>query len=216
MPRGHKLSRLDFSQHACYEQNKQVYEYIESTSQIEYVILSARWTLGMEGVRFDNKEGGVEYGRKPHLDIVENGKYLYHEDYQHQDAISQAYIKSIHSLLEAGKKVILIYPVPEVGWNVPDYLMRYYFQAPDFVFHDSTASTSYEVYKERNKRTIDALDKVRVSENLSRIFPGNIFCNNSLLERCVVQKGGLIFYKDDDHLSDAGAWVLVERIISHL
>lgn len=42
---------------ACFEQNNQVYEDIVNNPLVEYVILSARWTLGMEGVRFDNKEG---------------------------------------------------------------------------------------------------------------------------------------------------------------
>jgi len=99
----------------------------------------------MEGVRFDNKEGGIEYGRKPHLDFVKNGKYLYREDYQHREEISQAYINYIQSLLDAEKKVILIYPVPETGWNVPRYISRYYWIDPNSDFHSSIASTSREV-----------------------------------------------------------------------
>jgi peptidoglycan/LPS O-acetylase OafA/YrhL len=204
---------------ACYEQNTKVYEDIVSNPLVEYVILTARWTLGMEGVRFDNREGGVEHGQKPQLDIVENGKYLFHEDYSHRELIAKAYINSIQYLLERGKKVILIYPVPEAGWNVPDYMSRFYWLNPDSVFDESTASTSHEVFRERNKRTInafDALGKLELNKNLYRIFPEKIFCDSTLPERCVTHMDGTILYRDDDHLSDAGAKLLIKQVLKKL
>jgi hypothetical protein len=173
----------------------------------------------MEGVRFDNREGGVEHGQKPQLDIVENGKYLFHEDYSHRELIAKAYINSIQYLLERGKKVILIYPVPEAGWNVPDYMSRFYWLNPDSVFDESTASTSHEVFRERNKRTInafDALGKLELNKNLYRIFPEKIFCDSTLPERCVTHMDGTILYRDDDHLSDAGAKLLIKQVLKKL
>jgi hypothetical protein len=201
---------------ACYKQNNIVYEDIVNNPLIEYVILSARWTLGMEGVRFDNKEGGVEHGRKPQLDIVENGKYLLHEDYSHRELIAKAYINTIQYLLDRGKKVILIYPVPEAGWNVPDYMSRLYLLNPGSVFDESTASTSHQVFNNRNKRAIDALDKIEHNKNLHRIFPEEIFCDSILSGRCITHIDGTILYRDDDHLSDAGAKLILEQVLKKL
>jgi len=201
---------------ACYEQSAKVYEDIVSNPLVEYVILSARWTLGMEGVRFDNKEGGVEHGRKPQLDIVENGQYLLHDDYSHRELIAKAYINSIQYLLDRGKKVILIYPVPEAGWNVPDYMSRFYWVNPDSVFDESTASTSHKVFRGRNKNTIDALDELGSNENLYRIFPEKILCDSILPERCVTHMDSTILYRDDDHLSDAGAKLVIEQVLKKL
>lgn len=201
---------------ACFEQNNQVYEDIANKPLVEYVILSARWTLGMEGVRFDNKEGGIEHGRKPHLDIVDNGNYLLHEDYTHRELIAKAYTNSIQYLLDRGKKVILIYPVPEAGWNVPDYMSRFYWVNPESVFDESTASTSYKVFKDRNKRAIDALDNIKPNENLYRIFPETILCDKILPERCVTHMDSVILYRDDDHLSDAGAKLVIDQVLKKL
>lgn len=200
---------------ACYEKNKKVYDFIESNPQIEYVVMAARWTLGIEGVRFNNKEGGVELGRKTHLDIVANDKYLYHEEYSRRGAIAEAYINSVQELLDAGKKVILVYPVPEVGWNVPDYISRYYWVDPNMIYSEATASTNFDVYKARNKRAINALDRIN-DQNLFRVFPGKLFCNNDISGRCIVQKDGEIYYRDDNHLSDAGAKLVLEKVISYL
>jgi hypothetical protein len=201
---------------SCHEKNTKVYEDIVNNPLVEFVILSARWTLGLEGVRFDNKEGGVEYGNKPHLDIVENGEYLFHENYTHRKLLEKAYINSIQYLLDKGKKVILIYPVPEAGWDVPEYMSKIYFFKPDYLYEKNTASTSYQVFMERNKRTIDALDRIAPSKNLYRIRPDNIFCNSKISGRCITQSAGLIFYRDDDHLSDAGAKLVLEQVVSKL
>jgi peptidoglycan/LPS O-acetylase OafA/YrhL len=203
-------------QRACYEQNNEVYDYIMGNPEIEFVILAARWTLGMEGSRFDNQEGGVERGRKPQLDIVENGKYLTHRNYSHRPLIAKAYVKSIHSLLASGKKVIVVYPIPEAGWNVPDYLSQIYWLDQDLAFNESTASTSYDVFKTRNKRAIDALDEIQSNEKLFRIHPEKIFCDNAIIGRCITHKEGVIFYRDDDHVSDEGAKKILEMIVDSL
>lgn len=208
------LYRADDSNPAeCVGHNERIYDYIEQNPEIEYVILVSRWTIGMEGSRFDNGEGGVEYGSRPHLDIVEGGEYLYHEDYGHRSEIALAWSKSIQSLLDAGKKVILIYPVPEAGWNVPDLISSRYFLAPDSVVDGMTASTDHKVFKSRNARTIEALDKAGSGDNLVRIFPEELFCDSYLEGRCITQKDGVIFYRDDNHLSDAGARLLLDKIM---
>ena len=143
-------------------------------------------------------------------------EYLYHEDYGHRELLAQAYRNSIKSLLSAGKKVILVYPVPEAGWNVPDYLVRYYWATLDSAFHHSVASTSYEVYKRRNQNTIDALDKIGIHKNLIRIYPDELFCNREISGRCITQKDDVIFYLDDNHLSNAGARIVIDHIVDHL
>ncbi len=200
----------------CYRKNNRVYEDIANNPKIEYVILSARWTLGMEGSRFDNMEGGIERGSKPQLDIVENGQFLLHNDYSHKHLLEKAYVNSIQYLLDKGKKVILIYSIPEAGWNVPDYMSRVYLTNPESIAKAETASTSYQVFIERNKRTIKALDSISENKNLFRIRPDKIFCNSEVLGRCITQSNGSIFYMDDDHLSNSGAKLVMQQVIEKL
>ncbi|CAA0122136.1 O-acetyltransferase OatA [Halioglobus japonicus] len=209
------IYRADTPNHkACYQHNKQAYDYILNDKSITHVILAARWTLGMEGTRFDNLEGGKERGRKPHLDIVEGGRYLHHEKYDHRELITQRYVDSVEALLDAGKKVVLVYPIPEAGWNVPDFLTRYYQSNPYSSPDTSIASTSYDVFLKRNQRTIDALDKIAPNKNLVRVYPGEIFCDSALAGRCITHENGKIFYRDDDHLSYSGAQQIVQKIMT--
>lgn len=206
--------RTDLS---CFEHSEEIYRLIRENESIEYVVMMARWTLSMEGTRFDNQEGGVETSKnKPHLDLVVNGQPEYHPEYDHQPELSERFADSIQALLDMGKKVILIYPVPETGWSVPTYISRYYMINSTQAFRPDVGSTSYKVFKERNNRSYEALDKVGQHPDLYRIYPENILCNNDVKGRCVVQKQGHALYRDDDHLSNAGAKLLVDQIIEKI
>lgn len=202
---------------SCYRFNKKLFDYIKENKDIEYVIVMARWALLIEGSRFDNKEGGIEPTfQNPHLDLVVNGKPEYHPAYDHRAELSARYADSIRALLDMGKKVILVYPVPEAGWNVPRYLSKFYMTNPQQAFSPKAGSTSYEVFKERNRRSYAALDSVGQQPNLFRVYPEKVFCNNDVKDRCIVQKDGRFLYKDDDHLSNAGAKLIVEKILQQM
>ena len=129
-------------------------------------------------------------------------------------SFSQAYVDSVKKLVGTGKKVILVYPIPEAGWNVPRYVTSYNLSDPDNVFSLSTGSTSYQIFQERNKNAYQALDRIGEYPNLFRVYPENIFCNNDIQHRCIVQKDGDMLYSDDDHLSNAGAMLVIKEIMS--
>ena len=202
---------------SCYYFNKEMYQYIRGNKDIEYVIMSARWTLSMEGSRFDNEEGGVEIsGKRPHLDLVVDGKPEYHAGYKHRASLSERISDSVQDLLDMGKKVILVYPVPEAGWDVPRYVVRYYKKKPNEAFSSHVGSTSYEVFKDRNARSYSSLDSVGDHPNLYRVYPEHILCNKAVIDRCIVQENGHPLYKDNNHLSNFGARLIVDQIVRQI
>ncbi|MEE4216609.1 MAG: acyltransferase family protein [Xanthomonadales bacterium] len=204
----------DFS---CYEFNEALFRFIEESEEIETVIMMGRWTLSMEGVRFDNREGGVETSRdKPHLDLVVDGRPQYHPDYEHREALSEKYSDSVTELVEMGKRVILVYPVPEAGWSVPNYLVRYLMNTPGQELPPGAGSTSYAVFKERNRRSYAALDRAGQHPGLYRVYPEKVLCDRDVKDRCIVQKDGNALYADDNHLSSAGARRVVDEIVELL
>lgn len=92
---------------SCYQFNQGLYDYIDQRPEIEYVVLAARWSLAMEGSRFDNGEGGVEPSPQrfsPHLDLVEAGVPQYHAEYPHREALAARFASSVQTLLAMGKR----------------------------------------------------------------------------------------------------------------
>ncbi|MDO3720318.1 acyltransferase family protein [Marinobacter sp. chi1] len=172
------------------------------------LIVSSRWTLWLERQGVDNQEGGKESIRNITV-ANENTKKL-----GYVEALSRDYAESIQMLLANGYKVVLIYPVPEMGWDVPKHLMKTIHINGELTLHD--ASISHQVFRQRNARAYAALNAVGDHENLVRIYPEKLFCNSFIDGRCAAHVDGKPLYSDDDHLSKYGAELVLERVIEHL
>jgi hypothetical protein len=53
-------------------------------------------------------------------------------------------------------------------------------------------------------------------ENIYRVFPHKLFCNNLLKDRCITHDEQDIFYKDDNHPSAKGAEMINDLIIKEI
>lgn len=199
----------------CYEINKQSYDYALSDERIEYVVLLGRWAAYLEGGSFNNREGGVEYWNLAErknfssLDIVENNIRLRHEESVRAQKIAHMYKKSVQRLLDGGKKVILVYPIPEVGFDVPKRLYKI-----KLFGYKAEVTTSYDVFLDRNRRVLAAFDSIPDHKNLIKIHSDKSFCDTRSGGRCVTVKGGDIFYYDDDHLSNSGAKIIASEVVN--
>lgn len=206
-PAVRNVYRINKSKDPCYRYNEMAIPQLLNMPQLDFIILSARWVTNLENDRFDNKEGGIEFGRNKPLGIVENGQELTLPEPERHKRVAEQFTKSLQEFAQSGKKIIVIYPVPEVGWDVPNQILKQYRLTGNIQL-----STSYDRYKERNKATIDALDKAGLSPNLIRIYPDHFFCDRFLKGRCVAATQDTAFYFDDDHLSLDGARFITEAI----
>ena len=92
-----------------------------SNDKESIIVLSSRLPLHISGKHFDNQEGGKEQG----------GKYwnLEYEGGDKIKTIKESLVKSLENLSKK-HKIILIYPIPEVGWNVPSKIHNYIISLP--------------------------------------------------------------------------------------
>jgi hypothetical protein len=179
------------------------------------VVLSVRWTARfapipgeVEKFFFDNKEGGVEF--KPNI-----SNFAQDEKGGWSVGI-EGKTRAVHKLLTGfaavGKPFVLLYPVPEVGWDIPRYNFTTYTKTGSV---QPIISTSYTLFKQRNSfsnRVLDAFD----APNLIRIKPESYFCNTVVPDRCVAQNEYVPFYYDTNHLSTAGAKPITDDIVKFL
>ncbi len=194
----------------CYEYNEQTFRFLLQNPKIHYVVLSARWTLYLEKNRYNNTEGGIEDGEDAFIDVVSNGNRKINDELTRKDLVKKSYRTTIENLLQAGKKVIVVYPIPEVGWDVP---VR---QLKKILFNESNVepiTTSYSSFQVRNESTIRALDSIPSNVNLIRIKPEKILCNSFIKDRCITQIDSKILYYDDDHLSNEGAKLVINEVM---
>lgn len=178
-------------------------------------VLSVRWTARftpipgeVEEFFFNNQEGGVEF--KPNIsNFAQDEKGEWSVGIEGKQRALHNFLRGFTSV---GKKVVLLYPVPEAGWDIPRYNFTTYAKTGAV---QSTVSTSYQLFKRRNSfsnRTLDAF----TAPNLLRVKPEDYFCNTYLQERCVLQKDYIPFYHDTNHLSTAGAQPITDDIVKLL
>jgi peptidoglycan/LPS O-acetylase OafA/YrhL len=193
---------------SCERFNIDAMDYLDTHPAIDTVVLASRWTSLLEGTLFDNQEGGNEGDIVRYMEPVAAQISTPSPDARMRSVASLVQ-RQIHSLLERGKKVIIIYQIPEAGWDVPAYL------AKEIVFGGKRSvdlSTSVEVYKARNAVSNAMLDSIGNNVNLMRVKPAELFCDALQQGRCLLQMQGHPLYIDDDHLSQLGASIVAARL----
>ncbi|MFW6092748.1 MAG: acyltransferase family protein [Pseudomonadota bacterium] len=180
-------------------------------------IVGGRLPLILESSPFDNREGGVE---------VTDARWAFVEpDGDAQSpaplaTVRRQFRRTVEDLLRDGIRVVIVYPVPEVGWNVPQRLAQLMPKGAPKNMHgwveDNMVSTSYEVFEERNASAYEVYDAVPDHPNLIRVYPERLFCNTRIPGRCITHDEERIYYRDDDHLSPAGAELLVDAMFERM
>ena len=194
----------------CEVFSKHAFDEILRAESVETVILAARWQWYVEASGFNNGEGGLERSSIVVADIRDDWSLTQ----EHKARVASNYAHTVRALLAAGKKVVLVYPIPEVGWRVPDRLAKQLLFKMDL--DEENLSTNIGAYVERTRRTRSALDAIGEHERLFRVDPKMIFCDAFLKDRCVAQLRGKPLYYDDDHLTIDGARLVSQEIAKYI
>lgn len=172
-------------------------DIILSSEKETYVLIGGRFSLILNNSYFNNQEGGIELRKEPSLVID-------------KEMLDENFRESIQEIAKKSNvKIILVYPIPEVGFDPKIRLKKYKF------FSGNLTDTSYEVYKQRNKKTFKFLDSIE-GENILRVYPHKQFCNTYIKKRCITHSGNLIYYSDNFHLSKEGSKLVSEFILEEL
>tara|TARA_B100001057_G_C22849425_1_gene950357 strand:- start:113 stop:2089 length:1977 start_codon:yes stop_codon:yes gene_type:complete len=177
--------------------NINYYEELEKrleNEQNSILIFGGRFPLYIHNSFFDNEEGGIEDRKLWRYRYVSSGNFK---------NIQDSFKESVKNLSK-NNQVILIYPIPEVGWHISQ---KFFNQLPKEII-----STSYKVYKNRTKASFELLDSIK-GKNIYRVYPSKILCNTVIEDRCVTHDKKNIYYMDHNHPSREGAKMINDLIL---
>ena len=185
----------------CGKRSEQLAEFLKKYPD-SIIIYSSRIPLLLKGEKFDNQEGNKEENYKPASPEDVKRKF---------PIIAAKLVNTLNVLKKAGDKLLIVYPVPEQGFNVITKLFRIkpkdYDELPQL-------TTSYDIFKSRVKTSYKILDKVTGS-NVYRVYPEQIFCNE-VSGRCIVSDREKIYFSSDSHVSPLGSSLIVTKIAEAL
>ena len=134
--------------------------------------------------------------------VAEDNDILVIDDFENK-------LIEIIEFLAMNNQVILLYPIPEQGWNIPEL---YFYNKVEW---GETVSYPSSIWYERTQKSNNLLNSIK-SENILRIYPDEIFCDSFVKDECVGAINEMIFYSDDDHLSIDGSRFLAKKIFEVL
>jgi len=117
--------------------------------------------------------------------------------------------QAMSALRQAGRTVVILYPVPSVSGIVPARLAREFWRDGRF----DAASYPLATYQERLKGTLAALDAMVASRRLVAVRPTDLYCPDNA---CVTYRDGIVLYFDFHHPTLSAARLLAGMILDAL
>lgn len=177
---------------SCNEFNKDVLQYISDNADIKTVILAARWALSTSGTRY-KKESGTPVKL---IDIQSTST----ADVSNTVLFEIGLKRTIDKLQELGKSVLLVKPVPEIGYDVPS---AYFIATQTGRDVNSLISPTFKEYQLRTESVASIFSTLKNEKFVKIIDPSQYLCDEK--KYCNVVADGILLYRDDDHLSNFGA-----------
>ena len=170
-----------------------VLEYVQQ-SNIDVVVLAGRWANLASDIRSPG-----DGGRSHQIFDREAGN----SPVSFQFALN----RTISAIESAGASVLVLGPVPEIPFHVPDTLVR---TRSGIGQLPVVSRMQFDI---RQAQVLEALQTVPTSLSVQVLYPHDYLCDEAA---CAVENGALALYTDDDHLSVEGIRPIVENLVLSL
>jgi peptidoglycan/LPS O-acetylase OafA/YrhL len=180
----------------CPEHNAKMLDYMVADPDIEVVVIESYWNYFIERRDFDNRVGQV---RGVGLTAYPLGTGAGISDAERAAYITERLRGDIARLTGAGKAVLLSYPLPEPGFDVPEWMARQVLAGRPWPETLGFPEAAFEDYSRLARGILDGVGEM---PGLTRIDLSAALCEPG--GDCRVIENGEPLYFDDDHLSRVG------------
>jgi len=174
------------------------FDYVLTHVEVKTVILAGRW--GAYISRRELKDWATGAIEDQDVVLVENGRRR--EGLPSEEAFQVGLRQTLRELLQAGKRVVFLHTVPELDFNARMCVTW----APNAYVNRTPrpdCEVSRSLIEARNREFRPVLDPVLAEFPAVRVLdPHEVMCSERV---CQGRQDDTLLYRDDDHLSLAGA-----------
>lgn len=197
---------LDLENATCSRWTRDAISFLEASDEIEDVVMIYRFSVYLFG---GHRRVYPELpNRNPAQLFAGEGKLL--EADVARKMIWQSFGESVRRLMAAGKRVHVVYPVPELPLSIRRGALPRTVWGSEPIL-DLERAVSLEEYRRRNAFVLSQLDGLPYGDRLRAINPASLFCSGA---HCRAVEDGEAIYADATHMSLSGARMLAEEILS--
>lgn len=171
---------------------EEVLSFIKAHPEIKTVILAARWAFYING---------NGYKQEIIQEVVLKDTSSNHTASQPNSLLLKAGLRrTVKALLGMRRQVVLVSQLPAIGYDVPRLYWVSHQTGVDY--HEFIPTISE--YNERNRDAQKILNELADNPNVMLISPESLLFDQT--GRVMIVADNKILYRDDDHLSIAGAY----------
>lgn len=183
------VERSDSGIMDCRASNDAVANFLRKRPDISLVILAARWSRTAMGTPYGREEGNTAW--------LGDGNSKVQSFEENKAAFRRGLERTLGFLKQQSRRTVVVGPVPEVGWNVPDTLAKLSILHRSLDIRPTIAE--FETRQHYFRQTLQDLRKKYV---VTLLWPSSVLCGQT---HCEVQKDGKPYYVDAHHLNVFGA-----------
>jgi len=169
----------------CFAYNESAIQFLTATSDIQVVIIVARYSAYLyRGSHLDptddvkSREPVITDASGSRLDLAEA-----------EALFARAMSQTVDRLEATGKTVVLVYPIPETGYNTPRKLAQLAKFGADPWKVDMAASSFFE----RQRFILQTLDGLGDPRQTVRIYPHRVLCKSDRCAPMALKATRLVF-----------------------
>jgi peptidoglycan/LPS O-acetylase OafA/YrhL len=194
------FSSIETESHdGCNDFHRAMYRYIMDNSRIKTIVIAANWPQYFNCIRScpipRPEKGSAKRG------IVERLR-----------GMSAAMAAEIDHYRAVGKEVVLIYPVPEMPWNVPHYMYSRWLRGLQF----RDIGESRAIHDARSDAAVRFLDSQAKKAGIAVVDPADLLCTGNKGTFCRAEQSGRPLYFDGGHLNGFGIDGIAAVLLAHL
>lgn len=182
---------------------KESVDYLSQEKEIKNVLVAFRYSAFLYGDHSNHypnlpNENPVFRMTKQHSTLsADEGRELYW----------QSFTTIIEQLLAANKRVVILFPIPEIPEEMVNMLSPFSL-FNDELPYDLIKTTPSEYYFARNQYILDKLNTLTFNNQLVAIKPHDILCKEGY---CPAVAFGKSLYFDDSHITISGAEIIINN-----
>ncbi|GAB4383941.1 acyltransferase family protein [Albidovulum sp.] len=188
----------------CAVHNRKMLDHLVASPTIELVILHAFWNSYTERRDFDTRAGWVQTDSVIALPLDGRADM---DDAERLAFMTRELRAEVARLTAAGKHVLLLYPLPEAGFNPPEEMARRLWRDGSAPAEMSYPAAAFEDYSRLSRQMLDAAGDGPL---IHRLDLSDAFCGAD--GRCRVVEDGVPLLFNENHYSLAGTARIIPRL----
>ncbi len=174
----------------CTRFDNLVLAYLDQNPQIQTVIISGLWALWATGKPYPHGTG------RRLVDLLGSNEQYYGN---HVELFDRGLNRTIDTLLERGKEVVLLDQVPEIVTNVASAGFVAAITGRDI---NKLIGPTLEIVQNRTEKSASIISELENKKPITVLRPGKKLCDSKI---CIVAVGDKLLYRDKNHLSTFGS-----------